>query len=227
MSEDKKDEVDPNGWMVTFGDLIMLLLTFFVLLLTMKSMDKKQTEEMFQNFIEAEDTRWNFGYQKTDKKNVMDSEGQNQTFINSSAMLKKTLKQEYYNFRKNFEIAEDNRGIVVTIDSEHLFDSGKAVVRQSGFEKLDIIGDLLKNVANDILIIGHTDNITLKAGKFNSNWDLSCFRALNVFYYLTNNYGLNPKNIAVGGYGSSRPLFPNDSVQNRSKNRRIEIILQT
>lgn len=228
MSEKRSDEVDPNAWMVTFGDLIMLLLTFFVLLLTMKSMDKNDTEEMFQNFINAEDTHWDFSYKQADKRRINpDALGERKTFISSSAMLKKTLKKDYYNFRKNFKVSEDHRGIVVTVDSENLFNSGKAAIRKTGIEKLDIVGELLKNVTNDIIILGHTDNIPLKGGKFRSNWDLSCYRALNVFYYFTEEFGLDSDKVAPGGYGASKPLVPNDNKKNRSKNRRIEIVLRT
>ncbi len=228
MSDDKPKDLDPNAWMVTFGDLIMLLLTFFVLLLTMKSMDRKQTEEMFDNFIHAEETEWDFGFRKTDEQIIdPDAEGKKKSFISSSAMLKKTLKKDYYNFRKNFEISEDTRGIVVTIDSENLFDSGKAAIKISGFDKLNIVGDMLKNVANDVLILGHTDNVPLRSGPFRSNWDLSCYRALNVFHYFVEEFGLSAGNMAPGGYGATRPMLPNTSPENRSKNRRIEIILRT
>lgn len=228
MSDKKDDEVDPNAWMVTFGDLIMLLLTFFVLLLTMKSMDKNETEEMFKNFIHPEDAQWNFSYKRADERQIIpEAEGKKKTFVSSSAMLKKTLQKDYYNFRKNFNVSEDDRGIVVTVDSEHLFDSGKAVIRKSGLGKLDIIGDLLKRVTNDIYILGHTDNVPLRRGRFNSNWDLSCYRALNVFYYLTEEFGLSPDHVAPGGFGSTKPLVPNDNPKNRSKNRRVEIIIRT
>ncbi len=228
MSDDKSKDIDPNAWMVTFGDLIMLLLTFFVLLLTMKSMDRKQTEEMFENFINAEETEWDFGFRKTDDQFIVpDAVGKKKTFISSSAMLKKTLKKDYYNFRKNFQLSEDSRGIVVTIDSENLFDTGKAVIKKSGFVKLNIVGDMLKNVANDVLILGHTDNVPLRSGAFRSNWDLSCYRALNVFSYFVEEFGLPVRHMAPGGYGATRPLLPNNSPLNRSKNRRIEIILKT
>lgn len=228
MSENKNDQVDPNAWMVTFGDLIMLLLTFFVLLLTMKSMDKNETEEMFQNFINADESQWDFSYKKTDGRKIFDDAlGKNKTFLSSSAMLKKTLKKDNYNFRKNFKVLEDERGIVVVVDSEHLFNSGKASIRPAGFEKLNIVGELLKTISNDIIILGHTDNIPLRGGKYRSNWDLSCFRALSVFYYLTDEFGINSGQMAPGGYGSSKPIVPNDNRKNRAKNRRIEIVIRT
>lgn len=228
MSENKKDEVDPNAWMVTFGDLIMLLLTFFVLLLTMKSMDKNDTEAMFENFINADESQWDFSYIKEDDRKILDDAiGKKKTFLSSSAMLKKTLKTDYYNFRKHFKVSEDERGIVVTVDSEYLFNSGKASIRQAGFNKLDIVGELLKVVSNDIIILGHTDNIPLRGGEYSSNWDLSCFRALSVFYYLTDEFGINAGQMAVGGYGASKPIAPNNNRKNRAKNRRIEIVIRT
>lgn len=227
MAAENENATDPNAWMVTFGDLIMLLLTFFVLLLTMKSMDKTQTEEMFENFINVEETEWDFGFQKADKKIAPETAGKWKTFISSSAMLKKTLKKDYYNFRRNFQISEDSRGIVVTIDSSHLFDSGSAEIRPAGFDKLNMVGEMLKNVTNDVLIMGHTDNVPIRRGMFRSNWDLSCYRAISVYQYLVEAFGLPEKAIAPGGYGSTRPLYPNTDEIGRAKNRRIEVILQT
>lgn len=226
MSDDNSQQTDPNAWMVTFGDLIMLLLTFFVLLLTMKSMDKKDTDQMFDYFIEAEGVLEIGGY-KSVTVNKNDSGTLKQArYITSSAMLKRTLKQNYYNFRKYYDVDEDERGLVVTLDSEHLFDAGMATIRPSGFSVLDMVGNLLSNVSNDVLILGHTDNTPIRRGRYRSNWDLSSYRALSVFNYLTEEYGLDPKKMAPGGYGDTRPAIPNTSPENRAKNRRVEFILK-
>jgi chemotaxis protein MotB len=227
MSDSNSDENDPNAWMVTFGDLIMLLLTFFVLLLTMKSMAREDTNLMFDYFIEAEGTL-DPGGVDTNENLTEENVGKRKKalFITSSAMLKKTLKKDFFNFRNYYTVSEDSRGLVMTLDSEHLFESGQATIRPEGKPVLDIMGRLLRNVSNDVLVLGHTDSTPVRRGRFRSNWDLSTYRALNVFDYLTDTFGLDARHLAPGGCGDTRPAVPNNSPENRAKNRRVEFILK-
>lgn len=227
MAGDSSEQNDPNAWMVTFGDLIMLLLTFFVLLLTMKSMDKKDTDEMFDYFIEADNLLESGGYSPVKNKPEPDAGINRQVrYITSNAMLKKTLRENYFNFRKYYDVVEDDRGVVVTLDSEHLFDPGKADLRPGSIAILDMAGDMLMRVSNDVLVLGHTDNVPIRKGRFRSNWDLSCYRALAVFDYLTSAYGIPPGQMAPGGCGDTRPTVPNTTPENQAKNRRVEFILE-
>lgn len=221
------NNIDPNGWMVTFGDLIMLLLTFFVLLITMKSMDQKVTEEMFEYFIDSEQVDTGFILKRPEKTDsTLQSGDRRRSFVTSNAMLRKTLKDNYYNFRKYFDVYEDDRGVIVTVDTEHLFNTGRAVIRKDGKAKLDMVGELLQSVLNDVLILGHTDNKPIRSRKFDSNWELSCYRALRVYNYLADEVGLDAATLSPGGYGASRPLVPNVSEEGRAKNRRVEFILR-
>lgn len=226
MADDNSGQNDPNAWMVTFGDLIMLLLTFFVMLLTMKTMDKQDTQQMFEYFIEAEGAMEISGYKAVPHTPDGLQPRRQVRYVTSSAMLQKTLKANAQNFRKYYEVHEDQRGVVVTLDSEHLFDSGLAAIRPEGLPVLNLVGHLLNQVSNTVLILGHTDNLPLRSGPYRSNWDLSAYRALSVFEYLTAEYGLSPDALAPGGYGDTRPIVPNTSGENRAKNRRVEFILQ-
>lgn len=224
---DDSGQNDPNAWMVTFGDLIMLLLTFFVLLLTMKSMNKQDTEEMFDYFIEVDQVMEAGGY-KPSQGTPLPEEGRKKQvrYITSNAMLKKTLKENYYNFRKYFDVDEDERGLVMTLDSEHLFEPGKAEIRKGAYPILDMAGNLLAQASNDVLVLGHTDNVPIRRGRFRSNWELSCYRALSVFDYLSLSYGISPAQMAPGGCGETRPVASNATAEDRAKNRRVEFILR-
>ncbi|GAB6095892.1 OmpA family protein [Desulfatiferula olefinivorans] len=226
MADDNSGQNDPNAWMVTFGDLIMLLLTFFVMLLTMKTMDKQDTKQMFEHFIEAEGAMEVSGYKAVPDTPEGLQPRRQVRYVTSSAMLKKTLKANYHNFRKYYEVREDPRGVVVTLDSEHLFDPALAVIRPEGLPVLNLMGHLLSRVSNTVLILGHTDNLPLRGGPYRSNWNLSAYRALAVFEYLTAEYGLSPDALAPGGCGDTRPAVPNTTAENRAKNRRVEFILQ-
>lgn len=228
MGDDKGPEIDPNAWMVTFADLIMLLLTFFVMLLTMKAMDKRETAEMFDKFIESEGAQDLGGYYEDLSTPDSASIGTRKRTLHltSNAMLKKALKKDYENFRKYFDVKEDERGLVIILDTEYLFESGLATLRPGAPAILDMVGQVIKKCSNDVLVIGHTDNTPIQSEKYRSNWELSSHRALAVHTYLTRSYGIEEGRLAPGGYGENKPLVPNTSPEGRSKNRRVEFIVK-
>ncbi len=229
---------DPNAWMVTFGDLIILLLTFFVLLLTMKSMDSGALKEKFQEMsaghgpLEHADIRSGGslieGQYSMKKSLIMKNKQTVEKVLDLLEGIDRKKVEEHHleKLRQLIDIDEDERGVVVSMKFDYLFDSGKAEVRSDRFPFLDSLGRLFRNAANDILIMGHSDNQPVQGGEFESNFELSFYRALSVMFYLTEGLGLKPKHFASGGYGDLRPRHPNDSEENRSKNRRIEFILR-
>jgi len=109
-----------------------------------------------------------------------------------------------------------------------LFDSGSAAIKRNGKHVLERVAEILRNVKDkQIRIEGHTDNIPIGpriADRFPSNWELSTARATNVVKFLIDN-GIDPELISATGYSEYRPVAPNDSDEDRSKNRRIEIVL--
>jgi chemotaxis protein MotB len=229
------DKVDPNAWMITFGDLIMLLLTFFVLLLTMKSMDEGTVRKIS---IQASGPLDNIGI----KERVLAVEELERyvkpVVIRSNDMLEKAFEllegvqplskkiSETGNLRDIVEVTEGDRGVEVTLSSDQLFDSGEAEIRPDRYYILDQIGVLFRYAKNDILIMGHTDDIPTSGLPFKSNWDLSFYRALSVLYYLTDSLYLKPDRFAAGGFGDTLPRFPNDTKENREKNRRVVFVLK-
>jgi len=74
--------------------------------------------------------------------------------------------------------------------------------------------------------MGHTDNIPIKSKLYKSNWELSAYRGLSVFDYFLKEKELSPSRFYVGGCGSFRPIYPNDTPKNRSLNRRVEIVFK-
>ena len=89
------------------------------------------------------------------------------------------------------------------------------------------LSDVIKKSKGDVIVAGHTDNIPLGRRWFliGSNWELSAARATSVVHHFLNYTDIPPDRMAVQGYGDSRPLVPNDSPENRAKNRRVEITL--
>lgn len=230
--------VDPNMWMVTFSDLLMLLLTFFVMLLTMSSMDQKKLREIFIYLKEAAGVLELAGTRGlTDLASLVTEFNETQTSYKIDERLFKDLfiplikpeekaAQRLKDLSELVTITDDERGIVFSFQEKILFDSGKATIKDEGYAFLDLIATAIETCPNDMLIMGHTDSIPIHAGVFQSNWELSSYRGLSVLEYFVEKKELPPSRFSAGGYGPSRPLYPNDTERNRALNRRVEIIFK-
>ena len=96
------------------------------------------------------------------------------------------------------------------------------------FSVLDDISDkMLKKISNNIRIEGHSDSDTIENKRYPSNWELSIARSVNVVKYLSRLGNIMPERLAAVGYGDSKPLFPNDSPENKNMNRRVAIVITT
>lgn len=227
-----------GAWMVTFSDLIMLLLTFFVLLLTMSSLDQKALKELISHLQDSTGVLEFSGlgeissmtsiiekYNTSDSKIVISHDklaelsGLNMIQVNN-------LKQKLNDIDALIKISDDERGIVFSFHENIFFKPGTTRIDTANISVLKSIAEAIDDNANDILIMGHTDSTPIKSGRYASNWELSNYRGLAVLNYFIIQAKLDPRRFAVGGYGFSRPLKPNDTIENRSTNRRVEIIFQ-
>jgi len=259
-SNDNGANIDTTGWMVTFGDLLMLLLTFFVLLLSMSSMDLRALKTMFSVFsgavgplelsnmkrvgvprdimqrgaggamqlpdmetIKLLKDRYHQAIAKKKDGRITDLEVLQDVFAGEGNTGQDEMPE---GLRGAIDLLEDERGMVITLQEMVLFDSGRAEIRPILFPLLDWIAEVLDSIPNNVLVMGHTDNVPVRSGRYRSNWELSIHRALNVHGYFVEKKGLSPKRFAVGGYGDLRPRFPNDTGEGRQKNRRVEIIVR-
>jgi chemotaxis protein MotB len=118
----------------------------------------------------------------------------------------------------------ENR-MIIALGDKILFDPGKTDLKPDGKDALTQVTAVLKDLPNrNYQVAGHTDNIPIKSGKFRSNWDLSTARAVQVVNYMISG-GLDPKRLSAAGYADMSPVAPNDTPENKAKNRRIEITL--
>jgi chemotaxis protein MotB len=228
----KEQKSDPNAWMVTFADLVMLLLTFFVLLLTMSSMDAKKLRNLMTHFrastgvleLSGAGQVYKLGtfinkYNNTDSLLVID-----QKHFLTKLKLVSNIKNMLKDLTSDISLSDDERGVALTFQGNILFDPGEITLRKEVYPVLDMIADAIEECPNDILIMGHSDNVPVKGEIYGSNWELSAYRGISVLNYLLTKKGLSPSRFSVGGSGPSRPLYPNTNQKNRSLNRRVEVI---
>jgi chemotaxis protein MotB len=246
-TEEPAVQLDPNGWMVTFSDLVTLLLTFFVMLLTMNSMDNKKFNDVFSVFTDK------VGVLKFADKTRVQNTAQFLGSIKKSvpgqpAMAAQIIKQArsldvilgtgtrrkpgwLKNILKGLQVRVDPRGLIITMSNQILFRSATDTLTPASRALLKRIATFLAIARRPVTIEGHTDNIPLKNRTyFASNWELSLARAVTVLQFILaegkrRKMGIKPTWFRVGGYGSTRPLVDNSTERGRRANRRVEMIL--
>lgn len=115
--------------------------------------------------------------------------------------------------------------MVIELSNNILFDSGSTKIKDDGQEALKQLGSVLQEIEKrDFLIAGHTDNVPINSSRFDSNWELSTARAVEVVRFMQEN-GVDPDHLAAAGYGEHDPIADNEAEEGRALNRRIEIIV--
>lgn len=145
------------------------------------------------------------------------------------------LKKEEETIRKMVDYVEERRlrGFATINISEQrvkimladpvIFDLGESELKPSAIPILRQVAGLLKEIPNAVLVEGHTDDRPITGGIFRSNWELSAARAFSVISYFIEKENIPAERLSAAGYGEYRPLYPNDTEENRARNRRIEI----
>jgi len=231
-----KREIKTDGWLATYADTVTLLLTFFVLLYSLSTVDSQKLQQIAAAMQSAFSG-------KADKSILEFNSSSGDVPIVGKPQLTVEDAQENENLEiledvltyikendleNDVKIYEDEKGLNIQMKDSVLFDTGKAELRSDSKNVLDKVSDLIGKVDNKIIIEGHTDNLPINKPDTPNNWHLSSDRALSVLdYFLYNNKVLNPKRFSAQGCGEYKPIAPNDTEENRAKNRRVNIIVVT
>ncbi|NDY42033.1 OmpA family protein [Dissulfurirhabdus thermomarina] len=220
----KTEEAGAPKWMVTFGDLMSLLLCFFVLLLSFSTMDPAMFKEVSGSLKEA------FGVQREEyhpdlPKGLDIVSREFAATFNVDVLLEKirsAIMLELIKGEIDIEALDDR--VILRLDNEITFPPGRATLKPAARAYLDKIRRIIEEVPGEVLVAGHTDDVPLRGGRYPSNWSLSAARASSVVEYLLAKGTIAPNRMAATGYGPSRPRYPNDTPEHRAANRRVEII---
>lgn len=227
--EEQEEEFDTSIWMITFSDLLSLLLTFFVLLFALKALDKGKLEEFLGYFrgggmgvLEAGKEMPVVKHNPIDE--IAGAGSKPFTVEELNNMIRMTLKR--LNIEDKISVHSDERGLILTLSDVILFDSGSSDIKPEAKFFLDKLSEIFrKDNRYEVMIEGHTDDRPISTEKFPSNWELSTDRAVRVLRYFVEVRKLPPERFSAVGYADTRPLLPNTSPENRRRNRRVEIIL--
>lgn len=232
MRRRKKPEEHDNleRWLITYADLITLLLAFFIMMYTFSKQDTQKYREVTGHLK----TIFAGGPPVGAHGGALASVPFDISLAprGSTKDVKERLEQEIDRAEANgdevykkMSVISDERGIVIRILDEAFFDPGKADLKQGAKKTLDRLAPVISAASNPVRVEGHTDNIPIATSEFRSNWELSVRRATEVIRYLIERHELSPGRISAVGYAEYHPVVPNTTPENRSRNRRIEIIV--
>jgi len=220
----KKSKVseDKGGkWLATFNDMVTLLLTFFVLLLSMSKLDVAKVKDAVYAINSAFGIL-NFGGKdsRVFKPFILPLEDRHLRFRERKRELARHI-----NKIGNMDARVIDEGVSVRLKEKLFFKTGMAEIEEKDYPSLKKLCSILQKNDCQIRVEGHTDDIPIETKRFPSNWELSVARAVNVVKYFISKGNISPERLSAAGYGDSKPLYPNVSDHNRELNRRVEIIL--
>jgi len=276
----KKQDAGIPAWVMTFADLMSLLLAFFVLLFSFSEMDKAVYKELAGSMKDAfgvqreikvkeppkgtniiarefspgkpESTPFNEVRQKTSEEfhefpvftdpaekgqesrdgndNTSKDMEDNREALEQIARVKKdgeliskALSEEIDNGLIDLEVEEQR--IILRIREKGSFQSGSANLIKPFSSITKKISKVFRDFDGVIIVSGHTDNYPIHTDRFRSNWELSASRAVSVIHQLSKDPILREKRFELAAYGETQPVDTNRTVKGRSKNRRVEIMM--
>ena len=229
-------------WMTTYSDLVTLLLCFFVMLYAGSNVDSGKIQAISASFRGASQ------FQPTLSSNT--GEGINHLIGNGITqmpiltMTAQEMKENHArgqaeisrlaedfktyfadkNLNDSIDVKQEGTYVLINFNDGILFDKGRADLKDSAIQILDMIGtEILNHPGVETKVEGHTDADPISTAQFKDNMALSQARAAEVWRYFINVKGMDPTTMSAEGFGEYRPVAENDTEENKTKNRRVEI----
>ncbi|HDR4764734.1 TPA: flagellar motor protein MotB [Bacillus thuringiensis] len=242
----KHDEHIDETWLIPYSDMLTLLFALFIVLFAMSSIDAAKFKQMavaFRSELAGGTGKKDFlSDQKPNEEKELSAssleteQGKKQEEardkekkeMDELKVLQKKIDQ-YINEKQlssSFQTKLTEKGLIVTILENVLFDSGKADVKLESLGIAKEMSNLLVSAApREIIVSGHTDNVPIANAKFASNWELSSQRAVNFIQVLLQNKELPAESFNARAYAEYRPIDKNDTEEGKAKNRRVEVFI--
>jgi chemotaxis protein MotB len=209
---DITEDVD-GTWLITLSDVFTLLLVFFITFLVMTkhstSSEKIDNDHKSAPFVHV-----------------------NQPVV-GPGVIKSRLADEiagnidFLNMGEEISVIATRREIIISMKEKITFRPGEADILRESRPLLDKIADIIQKYPNFLVEIdGYTDNTPINTSLFPSNWELSVARATSVLKYFIHFHSINPSRLSIKGNADQEPIAPNDTPENRARNRRVEIRLK-
>lgn len=195
-----------DRWLVSYADLVTLLLAFFVALYAASTVDAGKLTPSVPPARDAPAAR----------ERTLDA-----VQARIEADLRDVLAGE------RLDLTRDARGVVLSLPEQATFPVGSADPTPEALALIARVARTIQPLDSPVRIEGHTDDAPIRTARYGSNWELSTARASAVIAYLVDDLGFDPARLSAAGYGEFHPRVPNDSVENRARNRRIDLVVET
>lgn len=237
--EAHEEHENHERWLITYADMITLLMVLFIVLFAIGQTDLKKFEELKSGLHDSFGSGGSGPLDGSDAvlagatppaplpQHGAAAEAETAAFVEATReRLAEDLARAGLGDAVRFR--REARGLVITIVTDQiLFDLGSAALRPEGRAVLDALASSLVPLPNAVAVEGHTDDRPMRGALHATNWELSTARATAVLRHLAEHGGIVPARLSAAGYADQRPLAPNDSEENRRRNRRVEIVLLT
>lgn len=213
-SHNEEDTRDEKDWLTTYADVVTLLLAFFIMMITVSSVDQAKVENLKEGIAES----------------VLKEQFVKSDFSQVQQSLEEVL--QVHQTQDQVTVEQTPEGVNLEFSNVTLYDSGAATIKPAAIPILTSVALVLNSYTSKGFVVevdGHTDDVTISTEKFPSNWELSAARATNIVRYFIEK-GVPPQNLKASGYADSRPKSGPENGQSftaeeRAKNRRVVILI--
>lgn len=240
MAREKKPEekADLDGWITSYGDVMSLLLVFFIVMFAMANTDVQK----FSAVAEALRSAFSgIGARPVSGMISADGGGVAAGGLSASPIMLSTLPPRQRDFvrvstematladqlgiQSDIDVNMSMEGMVISLSDELAFEPGSADLRPEAATVLDTVAKVLSEADSNLRVEGNTDDIPTNSPLYPSNWELSVARAVSIVRYLAEEGDIDPIRLSAAGNAEFNPLVPNDSRAHRAKNRRADIVI--
>jgi len=222
---EKKRKAGAPEWMVTYSDMVTLLLTFFVLLLSMASMDQVKFDKASGSLKGAFGVFGGQDEQKISQPTIVEIAPIQDDLVQRTFTRIKTQINRL-RLDRSIELVKDRGAVILRINDAVLFAPGSQRLKEEAYPVLRKVAGLIEPLPLQARIEGHTDNIPFVRSDM-SNWELSVMRSIAVLRFFQEQSLLPLDRLSAVGYGDQHPIAPNDTPENRAINRRVEFVLES
>ena len=240
LDEEHEEHID-ESWLIPYADILTLLLALFIVLFASSVVDKQKFMSIMESFkseltgTKIESTNSGLSVKTSDvaqsdqtaKEQQQVEPAPEETKEDQELLDLKGRIEQYIadnQLQADVSLQDTKRGVEITFKEVILFDPGRADLKESSFHTLDAIIGLINTVPNPVSIEGHTDNVPIRNSRFPSNWELSSSRAVSVLHYFEGK-SIAKERLQFIGYGEYKPIYPNDTVEHKQANRRVNIVI--
>ena len=242
----KAESSGAPAWMATFADLMALMMCFFVLLFSFSQIDESKYRLMVESMAKGFGSRtiqmptqaaptaslnspssisspFTQFQAPSRSSRVRNRQQTSQNTEATARQVKAVMKEDIADGKVTVETTGNT--VLIRLPEEVAFPAGSDDVNDQIASIIDKLAPAMRATTGTIMVTGHTDDVPISSSEFSSNWELSSDRAVAVIHEIVKLTGIDESRFAAVGNGSTKPIAPNDTPENRAKNRRVEIAI--